>query len=83
MAKYLNKKVEIDGYKFDSKVEAEYYQFLLNKWVNSLIVHPTYQLQEPFTYAWKKYRAICYEADFSFLVNSRLVVVDIKWLATP
>lgn len=66
--KYNNKKVEYDGYKFDSKKEAEFYKKLkaLQKAgkIKKIEVHPKFELQPSFKKNGKTYRAINYYADF-------------------
>ena len=66
--KYNNKKIEYDGYKFDSKKEAEFYKKLkaLQKAgkVKKIEVHPKFELQPSFKKNGKTYRAINYYADF-------------------
>jgi len=64
--KYGNKKVEIDGYKFDSQAEARRYQELklLEKAgkIKHLALQPKFELV-PKT---KKRRAVTYTADFAY-----------------
>lgn len=66
--KYNNKKVEYDGYKFDSKKEADFYKKLkaLQKAgkIKKIEVHPKFELQPSFKKNGKTYRAINYYADF-------------------
>ena len=66
--KYNNRKVEYDGYKFDSKKEADFYKKLkaLQKAgkVKKIEVHPKFELQPSFKKNGKTYRAINYYADF-------------------
>ncbi len=66
--KYNNRKVEYDGYTFDSKKEAEFYKKLqaLQKAgkVKKIEVHPKFELQPTFRKNGKTYRAINYYADF-------------------
>ena len=70
----------VDGYKFDSKHERDFYlQFIQGKDVEWEF-HPRYVIQESFVdYTGKKQRAVMYEADF--LLNG--VVIDVKGMATP
>jgi len=80
--KYGNKKVEIDGYKFDSKAEARRYQELklLEKAgeITNLELQPKFELV-PKT---AKRRAVTYTADFAYWENGRDVVEDVKSPAT-
>lgn len=81
--KYLNKKVEAYWLKFDSKVESEFYEYLLSLKAKEIKVHPTYLLQEKFSTSSWNIMAITYKADFEVQFdNWELRVVDIKWLAT-
>lgn len=82
-SKYGNKKIEVDGHKFDSKAEAKFYQQL--KWlqehgeIKSFKLQPRYILQEAFEKDGKKHRAIEYVADFEVhYSNGDIVVVDVK-----
>lgn len=83
------KKVEADGYKFDSEMEYNYYleikQRLADGTIKNLEIHPVFELQPEFTKAEKKWKAIHYEADFVFfdnLVNKKRVV-DVKGMVLP
>src|SRR5574344_259278 len=85
--KYNNRKVEIDGHKFDSKLEAEYYQLLKFKKVQGHIqdfkLQPRYTLQETFKRDGKTYRSITYIADFEVLHNDGSAqVIDVKGMMT-
>jgi len=87
MGKYGNKRVEADGYKFDSIAERDrYYQLKLMQQaggISGLRVHPTYTLQEKFkdrTGKWQ--RAIAYEADFEYTHEGELVAEDVKGHST-
>lgn len=77
MSKYNSKKIVIDNYKFDSKVESDYYLYLKWLWVK-FELQPKYILQEKFKSWNENIRAIYYIADFSYWD----VVVDVKWLPT-
>ena len=87
--KYKSKKTIIDGFKFDSKLEGEYYKKLKNDKLNGLIkdfeLQPEYLLQPKFKD--KKgctIRAIFLKADFVVTLNDGSeVVVDIKGYPTP
>lgn len=86
-SKYKSKKVELDGYVFDSKVESEYYIHLKElKAAGQVIgykVHPKYLLQEAYVnFENKKIRKIEYEADFEVEYADRVEVIDIKGKAT-
>lgn len=86
VSKYHAKKVKLDGYTFDSKMEAEHYCELKllekAKVIKDLKIHPAFTLQEPFTYEGKWERAITYEADFSYVEGGKQVVEDVKGMRT-
>lgn len=85
--KYGNKKVEIDGFKFDSKAEAARYQELLLMQKAGLISN--LELQVPFILApgcvldGRKKPPLKYIADFVYDENGRSVVCDVKGKVTP
>ena len=88
MTKYNASKVNIDGITFDSKAEAEFYQFvkelLKSGVISSIKVHPKYVLQKSFVSDIRNERAIVYEADFEIVgLNGNVEVIDIKGMATP
>ena len=64
--KYHNQHVQLDGHKFDSKLEAEYYAGLLLREkageVESIEVHPRFVIVDADEHG----PAVCYEADFAF-----------------
>lgn len=82
-----SKKTVIDGITFDSKTEAEYYEYLKSlerdKKIYRLRCHPVYTLQEAFERYRKKYKAIKYIADFEYWSEKEQinVVVDVKGYA--
>jgi len=85
--KYGNTKVEVDGVVFDSKREAADYKALKLMQaagaISGLTLQPEFELQSGFTDAWgKKWRPIIYRADFSFMENGVLVVLDTKGFKT-
>lgn len=70
-SKYKNDRTEIDGFKFDSKKEAEYYLILKDREKRGEIRHLNRQykiiIQPAFTDSkGNKIRAITYKADFYF-----------------
>ena len=86
MSKYKAKRIECDGYKFDSKAEHERYLYLKSlEHIVGLEVHPKYELQPKYEFWGEKIRAITYEADFVYYdeENQELVVEDVKGMATP
>lgn len=82
-----SKKTVIDGITFDSKTEAEYYEYLKSlerdKKIYRLRCHPVYELQKPIERHGKKYKAIKYIADFEYWNEDEQinVVVDVKGFA--
>ena len=83
-SKYFSKKVIIDGIKFDSKKEGEYYQKLkiLEKQgiIKDLELQKEYILQDSFKINGKTIRAIKYRADFVYYDtrDKKEHIVDIK-----
>ncbi|MDH5108486.1 DUF1064 domain-containing protein [Lentilactobacillus kefiri] len=79
-AKFNNSKQEIDGYKFDSKVEAAYYLHLKNLKLDFKIhekfeIQPAFYLDNPH----KRESACTYKPDFSIYEDGELIsVVDVK-----
>ena len=85
--KYSNIKTTIDGIKFDSKREAEYYCELKMlkkaKEIKDFSLQPKYELQAKFKKNGTSHRAINYVADFVILRNDGILeVVDIKGMET-
>lgn len=82
-----SKKTVIDGITFDSRTEAEYYEYLKglegDKKIYRLHCHPTYILQDPVERYGKKYKAVKYIADFEYWSEEEQinVVVDVKGYA--
>jgi Protein of unknown function (DUF1064) len=86
-SKYNAKTVELDGYIFDSKLEARYYELLKEKQKNDEIlffrVQPIYQLQETFKKYNKTFRRIDYIADFEVHhLDGSIEVIDVKGFRT-
>ncbi len=86
MHKYNAKKVIVDSITFDSKAEAEYYEYLKSRddlmYINT---HPSYILQPKYTTKqWEILQPIKYVGDFEIIYkNGTIEVIDIKWMATP
>lgn len=82
-----SKKTVIDGITFDSKTEAEYYEYLKglekDKKIYRLRCHPAYTLQDAVERHGKKYKAIKYIADFEYWNEDEQinVVIDVKGYA--
>lgn len=88
MTKYNAKKVVIDGIKFDSKMEADYYIHLKRLKEQGEIadfeLQPKFQLQPKFEKNGTKYQAIFYKADFKvFYPDGCIEIVDVKGMTTP
>lgn len=87
-SKYHSKKVIIDGIKFDSKREGEYYQklkiLLKQGLIKDLELQKEYLLQDKFVINGKTRRKITYRADFSYVSteDERLHVIDVKGFRT-
>lgn len=87
-SKYFSKKVVIDGIKFDSKKEGEYYQKLklLEKEgkIKNLELQKEYELQPSFKINNKTRRKTTYRADFSYITtkDDKIHVVDVKGFRT-
>ena len=85
--KYGNKKVTFAGLTFDSKLEAEYYQHLLQLQaageVTEIELQPKFVLLEGFKKNGRTFRAITYNADFKVTyANGSVEVVDVKGMIT-
>lgn len=85
-SKYSSAKTDVDGIRFDSKKEAEFYAELKLRErageISHLRLQPRYLLQEAFKYEGKQYREIEYIADFEYIENGITVVVDVKGFRT-
>ena len=85
--KYNNKRIEIDGYTFDSKLEADFYLRLkplvkAGK-IKELKIHPRYLLQEGFSKNGKHFNPIYYVADFEVTYDDGVTVIyDTKGIRT-
>lgn len=86
MNKYHNKKIVIDGIKFDSKKEGNYYTKLKLMQNAGLIwnleLQKKYILQAGFTFNGKKIREISYYADFVYEDKDGIYVIDTKGYRT-
>jgi hypothetical protein len=81
--KYGNHKVEIDGHKFDSKLEARYYNELkLLKQageIKGFSLQPKFELQPNYKRGNKTIRKITYSADFKVEhIDGEIEIIDIK-----
>ena len=87
MNKYRNKKVEIDGIKFDSKDEAQYYLYLKKQKEDGKIkdfgLQQKFELQPSFKKDGKSHRAITYTVDFAvYKWNGEVEYIDVKGMET-
>jgi len=85
--KYNNKKVTVDGIKFDSKQESDYYLHLKELQaqgeIKEFTLQPVFELQPKFTKRGINFRAITYKADFHvWLPDGTDYVVDVKGFET-
>lgn len=83
------KKVEADGFKFDSEMEYQYYTEIKSRVekgsITNLIIHPKFELQPAFVKNGKSWKPIHYEADFQFKdeITDKVRVVDVKGMVLP
>lgn len=87
MSKFHNKKVDYDGFTFDSQAEYRRYLWLKDEEaqgsISGLAVHITYELEPSAKLSKKKLRAIKHEVDFVYFDESGAhVVEDVKGVAT-
>ncbi|PEZ47063.1 hypothetical protein CN367_11905 [Priestia megaterium] len=85
--KFNNKKVEVNGIKFDSKMESDYYLYILEMCEEGIIeefeLQPEFILQQGFTKRGIKFLPIKYKADFEvWLADGTNYVIDIKGFKT-
>ena len=81
--KIAHKKVKVGEFVFDSKLEAERYEYLRTMEKAGLITelrpHPRFELQSAFRDSeGVAQRAITYIADFSYMQNGEMIVEDVK-----
>lgn len=87
-SKYFSRKVVVDGIKFDSKRESEYYLKLkeLEKEgkIKDLELQKEFVLQDKFKIGNKTRREITYRADFCYVTtdDDKLHTVDVKGFRT-
>lgn len=88
MNKYHNKKIIVNGHKFDSIKEANYYNQLklLQRagLIRDLELQKTFILQPSFKLNNKTRRQITYKADFTYFSNedNKIHVIDVKGFKT-
>lgn len=86
--KYNAKRTEVDGIKFDSQAEANYYsELLILKRTGDVVdikLQPRFLLQEPFVKNGVKIPKVEYVADFLVTYgDGRQEVIDVKGYKTP
>lgn len=86
-SKYNNKITYVDGIRFDSKREAEYYKQLLLLLkigeVKEIELQPKFTLLETFRKNGVTHRSITYKADFKVTyTDNRVEVIDVKGVET-
>lgn len=86
MTKYNNKKVVVDGQKFDSKKEAYRYQALKklekNGYISDLQTQVVFELAPSVIINGRKKPALKYKADFVYMNNGKKIVEDVKGVLT-
>lgn len=85
--KYNNKKIEIDGYKFDSRDESLFYLHLKGLKEQGIVVNfylqPKFELIPKFEYQGKKRQAMTYSPDFKVsYASGDIMYYDVKSLGT-
>ncbi|CAM2830157.1 DUF1064 domain-containing protein [Hathewaya histolytica] len=86
-SKYNNKKVIYNGIKFASKMERDYYIYILGLKEDGVVadieLQPVFLLQEKFKYGNKTIRSIKYKADFRVAYkDGHTEVIDVKGTVT-
>ena len=86
-SKFSNRRCEVDGIPFASKMEAEYYLYLKDLEttgaIKSIVLQPKFLLQPVYKKHGKTVRAIHYVADFGVVyADGRRVVIDVKGAPT-
>ena len=80
--KHNARRVQVDGTWFASKNESQIYLLLKDKAekgeIRDLVLQPKYELQASFKRNGKTIRKIEYIADFQFVQDGKMVVVDAK-----
>lgn len=82
-AKYRNKKAEVDGHKFDSKLEAERYKKLKIMQYAGLISNLQMQVNYELLPKQEGERKVTYIADFVYQQNGQTIVEDVKGRVLP
>ena len=86
MTKYNNKKVTVDGHKFDSQKEAYRYQSLKimekNGLISDLKLQVSFELAPSVIINGRKKPAMKYKADFVYMHKGQSIVEDVKGVLT-
>lgn len=86
MNKYHNKKCFYKDMAFDSKKERDYYvileMMLKNNQITDLKTQVKFELQPSFKFNGKTIRSISYIADFTYIKDGKLIIVDTKGYRT-
>lgn len=86
MNKYHNKKCFYKNMTFDSKKERDYYvileMMLKNNQITDLKTQVKFELQPSFKFKGKTIRSINYIADFTYIKDGKLIIVDTKGYRT-
>lgn len=86
MNKYHNKKCIYKDMTFDSKKERDYYvileMMLKNNQITDLKTQVKFELQPSFKFKGKTIRSISYIADFTYIKDGKLIIVDTKGYRT-
>lgn len=87
MTKYGAKKAVIDGIKFDSEMESNYYLYLKDQLekgnIGGFELQPKFELQESFKKRGITFRKIEYRADFKVTeLDGNEVIIDVKGFST-
>lgn len=86
MNKYHNKKCFYKDMMFDSKKERDYYvileMMLKNNQITDLKTQVKFELQPSFKFNGKTIRSISYIADFTYMKDGKLIIVDTKGYRT-
>ncbi|QEV91029.1 DUF1064 domain-containing protein [Bacillus velezensis] len=85
--KYGARKTHVDGFTFDSRAEAKYYEQLkwlkVSKQIKDFKLQPRFLLQEAFKKNGKTFRKIEYIADFEVHnLDGSIEIIDIKGVET-
>jgi hypothetical protein len=82
-SKYKSVKTTVKWFKFDSKAEARFYEYLLAKDIEVVAMQPRFILMDGFKHNKETIRKIEYVADFLIRYEWDLLYIDVKWMRTP